>query len=360
MFVGLAGLAVAGNGDDHVSDLLDRIERFGGRRGRRLRKRPRGRGRAAVRRRRVTGRARRERRPARGGSPARTRTPGEPAKLAVRAAPGQPLRQGPEGRHVRTSTPYHREQYPGDEEWFIGKTDPEIYDSELAAETHADDLRVIEGGESIVEKVEFDPADEEWLLTSKVPWRDEDGDVRGLIGISPVRHRAEGARGGAARDETETRTRTGRDENRDLRLEPGDGRSRLERDVRADAGDRTGHLRGDVRRLRTAGSPGRRVANRRGSRQGLSRTTNCSWRSSGYGTRTDGGSGSTPAAGSSSTRGTPADGRDQPRHHRAQATRTAVTALQGYTDDVLDALDDVFYVLDSNGNLQRWNESMGR
>jgi len=68
------------------------------------------------------------------------------------------------------------------------------------------------GGESIVEKVEFDPADEEWLLTSKVPWRDGTA-TSGVSSASHVRHRAEGARGGAARDETETRTRTGRDEN---------------------------------------------------------------------------------------------------------------------------------------------------
>lgn len=29
-----------------------------------------------------------------------------------------------------------------------------------------------------------------------------------------------------------------------------------------------------------------------------------------------------------------------------------------YTDDILDAIDDVFYVLDENGSLKRWNESL--
>jgi len=31
---------------------------------------------------------------------------------------------------------------------------------------------------------------------------------------------------------------------------------------------------------------------------------------------------------------------------------------QQYTDDVLDAIDDVFYVLDESGNVRRWNESL--
>jgi len=31
---------------------------------------------------------------------------------------------------------------------------------------------------------------------------------------------------------------------------------------------------------------------------------------------------------------------------------------QRYTDEVLDAIDDVFYVLDESGNVRRWNESL--
>ncbi|SFS11793.1 PAS domain S-box-containing protein [Halomicrobium zhouii] len=263
-----------------------------------------------------------------------------------------------EGRHVRTSIPYHREQYPDDEEWFIGKTDPEIYDSELAAETHADDRRVIEEGEPIVEKVEFDPADEEWLLTSKVPWRDEDGDVRGLIGISQyVTEQKE-----RERELRETKrkleltlegTRTGiYDWNmetnevdwsetfeRMLGLEPGtfegtydDFERRVHPDdvSRIDAAvDRA--LENDelfLTEFRLRHEDGRWIwVNARGwvvvDEEGHRRMVGI--------------------------------------NHDITERKEREQQLQRYkeyTDDILDALDDVFYVLDSNGNLQRWNESM--
>ncbi len=66
----------------------------------------------------------------------------------------------------------------------IGRTDLEIYDRELAEETYADDMQVIRTGEPILNKEEYNPTDQEWTLTSKVPWYDEDGEINGLIGVS--------------------------------------------------------------------------------------------------------------------------------------------------------------------------------
>lgn len=84
-----------------------------------------------------------------------------------------------EARHVQMS------DYDKDPEGMIGRTDPEIYgDTEFAIATYEDDMRVIEEGERIVNKEEYNPENDEWTLTSKVPWRNEDGEIRGLIGVS--------------------------------------------------------------------------------------------------------------------------------------------------------------------------------
>lgn len=84
-----------------------------------------------------------------------------------------------EGRHIRMS------EYDRDPTEKSGKTDPEIYgESEFTAETYADDMRVIEEGERIINKEEYNPRNGEWTLTSKVPWRDDEGEIQGLIGVS--------------------------------------------------------------------------------------------------------------------------------------------------------------------------------
>jgi PAS domain S-box-containing protein len=64
----------------------------------------------------------------------------------------------------------------------VGKTDLELFPEELAAETYSDDLRVIKTGISIINKEEHDHAT--WVLTTKTPWRDRDGNIIGLFGIS--------------------------------------------------------------------------------------------------------------------------------------------------------------------------------
>ena len=71
-----------------------------------------------------------------------------------------------------------------DREHIIGKTDREIARNEHTRASFADDRSVIETGEPILNKQEYVPGEDEWNLTSKVPWRGPDGDIRGLIGIS--------------------------------------------------------------------------------------------------------------------------------------------------------------------------------
>ena len=68
----------------------------------------------------------------------------------------------------------------------LGKTDFELYPADIAAGFFADDLSVIQSGKSVVNKEEFffdKDGKKDWLLTSKLPMRDEQGRIIGLVGI---------------------------------------------------------------------------------------------------------------------------------------------------------------------------------
>ncbi|MFW5956220.1 MAG: response regulator [Halorhabdus sp.] len=80
-----------------------------------------------------------------------------------------------DGRHRWVSS----ELYDEPDRW-IGKRDTEVeYPvSEKFSETAlADDLRVLEDGERIIDKEEYAPRQEKYFLTSKVPWRDSEGKI---------------------------------------------------------------------------------------------------------------------------------------------------------------------------------------
>ncbi|WP_459193528.1 PAS domain S-box protein [Halosimplex sp. J119] len=90
-----------------------------------------------------------------------------------------------DARHVRYSTAFAAEWSPDlIEKEVLGKTDVEVFDAEFAEEAYEDDLEVIETGEPIVNKEEYVDHADEWNLTTKVPWRGSDGELRGLIGVS--------------------------------------------------------------------------------------------------------------------------------------------------------------------------------
>ncbi|MFB6200834.1 MAG: ATP-binding protein [Halorhabdus sp.] len=84
-----------------------------------------------------------------------------------------------DGRHLYMS------EYDVTPDDVIGKTDIEIYgDKEFAREAYEDDMRVIETGEPIINKEEYNEANDQWTITSKVPWRGDDGRIKGLIGVT--------------------------------------------------------------------------------------------------------------------------------------------------------------------------------
>ncbi|WP_436932599.1 PAS domain-containing sensor histidine kinase [Halosimplex halobium] len=69
----------------------------------------------------------------------------------------------------------------------VGKTDFDLYPPVLSEEAVADDRRVVETGESIDDRVEHaygDDLEETYVTTSKAPWRDEDGRILGVVGVT--------------------------------------------------------------------------------------------------------------------------------------------------------------------------------
>jgi len=69
----------------------------------------------------------------------------------------------------------------------IGKKDEDLFPEEIAKETASDDRRVIETGIPLIDKEEGGKSiggGEHWVLTTKLPWRDKEGNIIGLFGIS--------------------------------------------------------------------------------------------------------------------------------------------------------------------------------
>jgi len=67
----------------------------------------------------------------------------------------------------------------------LGKTDIELFEGETGLRSYADDKKVVETGMPIInrEEVFWKNGTQRWLLTTKVPLFDEQGNVTGLVGI---------------------------------------------------------------------------------------------------------------------------------------------------------------------------------
>lgn len=68
----------------------------------------------------------------------------------------------------------------------LGKTDYDIYPSEIADGSFADDSRVLETGLSLLNQENYfidNFKEEHWMLNSKVPLKDANGEIIGLVGI---------------------------------------------------------------------------------------------------------------------------------------------------------------------------------
>ncbi|MPM45626.1 hypothetical protein SDC9_92314 [bioreactor metagenome] len=92
-----------------------------------------------------------------------------------------------EGRVLHASKKMIHDLGLTDESELVGKNDVELFGEENGRLTYKDDLRVIKTGEKIAGKSEcnINPAGKEnWVSTTKLPLKDADGRIIGLIGIS--------------------------------------------------------------------------------------------------------------------------------------------------------------------------------
>jgi hypothetical protein len=69
----------------------------------------------------------------------------------------------------------------------VGKTDVDLWGEEFGRKTFADEQRLMESGEPIIGLVEsrqLEDGQNNWTWTTKVPLRDESGQIMGLVGIT--------------------------------------------------------------------------------------------------------------------------------------------------------------------------------
>lgn len=72
------------------------------------------------------------------------------------------------------------------EDEIIGKTDFDLYPPEVAEKLYNDDLQVLTTGKALINREEVivdKSGDKRWLLTSKIPLRDKEEKIIGLVGI---------------------------------------------------------------------------------------------------------------------------------------------------------------------------------
>jgi PAS domain S-box-containing protein len=92
-----------------------------------------------------------------------------------------------ESRFVTTNPVHVRHLRAKTLDEIVGKTDFDIYPRELAASYYADEQAVIRSGQPLVNREErtIDPEGKtRWLLTTKVPLRDDQGKIIGIVGVN--------------------------------------------------------------------------------------------------------------------------------------------------------------------------------
>ena len=92
-----------------------------------------------------------------------------------------------QSRFIRTSRAHARAFGLGDSKEAIGKTDMDFFSEEHARKTSEDERRIIRTGEPILnveEKETWPNSPDTWVLTTKMPLRDQEANIIGSFGIS--------------------------------------------------------------------------------------------------------------------------------------------------------------------------------
>jgi two-component system, sensor histidine kinase and response regulator len=102
-----------------------------------------------------------------------------------------------QGRFIRVSRAMAKHVGKSDPSELIGKTDFDFFDNEHAQAALDDELQVMQSGKPLIDKEEMEHLPDgsvSWVSTTKVPLRDNDGNIVGTFGVSrdiTLRKRAE-------------------------------------------------------------------------------------------------------------------------------------------------------------------------
>ena len=83
--------------------------------------------------------------------------------------------------------PPHLKSIEQFEEWLLGRTDFDTFAEDRAKSAYDDEHAIIQTGHPVVGKVEKTPqldGKTTWTITTKMPWRDKDGQIIGTFGVS--------------------------------------------------------------------------------------------------------------------------------------------------------------------------------
>ena len=91
-----------------------------------------------------------------------------------------------ESRFTSVNKAHAQRMGVGDPEETVGKTDLDFYSEEFAKEAYEDEQRILKSGQPLVGKAEKieKGGQVRWVSATKVPIKDKDGKVTGLVGIS--------------------------------------------------------------------------------------------------------------------------------------------------------------------------------
>lgn len=83
--------------------------------------------------------------------------------------------------------PQHLKSIEQFSDWLLGKTDFDTFAEDRARTAYEDEQRIIRTGEPVMAKVEKTPQADgktSWCISTKMPWRDKDGNTIGTFGVS--------------------------------------------------------------------------------------------------------------------------------------------------------------------------------
>lgn len=100
-----------------------------------------------------------------------------------------------QGHFVLNNPAHARDLGASSAQEMMGKTDFDFFPRELAEQFFADEQKIIATGESVINQEQYKrrpgstSAEKIWSLSSKVMWRDRDGEILGTVGITRDIHK---------------------------------------------------------------------------------------------------------------------------------------------------------------------------